>query len=80
MMFSFACLWSSLTHAFALSNDDYIVLAMSYLNLAGSIYGLCNVVDDHCAVRISVIHWCQRLVSLLSGGIPDLELDGGVLV
>lgn len=43
-------------------------------------YSLCNVINHHGAVGISVVHWCQRLVSFLTSGIPDLELDGCVFV
>ena len=41
---------------------------------------MCNVVYDDGAVCVSVVHWRQRLVALLSRGIPDLELDRCLLV
>lgn len=43
-------------------------------------HGLRDIVDDDGAVGITVVHGGEGLVSLLSGGIPDLELDGGVLI
>jgi hypothetical protein len=39
-----------------------------------------DVVDNNSAVGVSVVHGSQRLVALLTGRIPDLELDSGVLV
>jgi hypothetical protein len=38
-------------------------------------HGLCDVVDDDGAVRVAVVHGGQRLVALLAGGVPYLELD-----
>ena len=38
-------------------------------------YCLCNVIDNYSAIGISVVHWRQRLISLLAGGIPYLKLD-----
>lgn len=43
-------------------------------------YSLCDVINDHGAVGISVVHRSKRLVSLLASGIPYLELHGGVLI
>ena len=37
---------------------------------------MCDIVNDNRTVGISVIHWGKGLVSLLAGGIPDLELYG----
>lgn len=84
MMFSLAWRWSSLTHAFALSRDDY----NRYVNDASCLgervwittYSLCDVVDYYCAVRIPVVHGRQRLVALLPGSVPDFKFDCRVLV
>jgi hypothetical protein len=38
-------------------------------------YSLRNVVYHHGTVCISVVHGCQRLVTLLSCCVPNLELD-----
>lgn len=43
-------------------------------------YRLRYIVNDYGAVGVSVVHGCQGLVSLLTGGIPDLELDCSILV
>lgn len=43
-------------------------------------YSLCDIVYDDGAVCVPVVHGRQRLVALLAGGIPDLELDCCVLV
>jgi len=43
-------------------------------------YSLCDIVYDYGAVRISVVHGCQRLVALLSRSVPDLELDCRLVV
>ena len=43
-------------------------------------YSLCDVVDYYCAVGIPVVHGRKRLVPLLAGRVPELELDGCVLV
>jgi len=43
-------------------------------------HSLSDIVDDDCAVRVTVVHWCQALVSLLSCGIPDLELDSRIVI
>lgn len=80
MMFSFAWRWSSLTHAFALSRDACACQRVLAVNAAGWAYGLCDVVDDDGAVCVAVVHGRQRLVALLAGGIPYLELDCCVLV
>ena len=39
-----------------------------------------DVVDDDGTVGIAVVHGGERLVALLTGRVPYLELDGGVLV
>lgn len=39
-----------------------------------------DVVDDYRAVGVTVVHGCKRLVALLPSRIPDLKLDGGVLI
>lgn len=41
---------------------------------------MCDIVDNYRAVGIAVVHGSQRLVALLTGRIPNLKLDGGVLV
>jgi hypothetical protein len=38
-------------------------------------HGLCDVVDDDGAVGVAVVHGRQRLVALLAGRVPYLELD-----
>lgn len=43
-------------------------------------YSLCDIVDDHGAVRIPVVHGRQRLVSLLPGRVPDFKFHCRVLV
>jgi len=43
-------------------------------------YCLCDVVYYYGAVCVPVVHGRKRLVALLAGGIPDLELYGCVLV
>ena len=34
-----------------------------------------DVVDDDGSLGASVVHRCQRVVALLAGRVPDLELD-----
>lgn len=41
---------------------------------------MCDVVDDDCAVCVPIVHGRQGLVALLSSCVPDLKLDGGILV
>lgn len=41
---------------------------------------MCNVVYNNGAVGVAVVHRGKRLVALLAGGIPNLKLDGRVLV
>lgn len=41
---------------------------------------MCDIVDDDGAVRISVVHGRQGLVSFLASRVPDLEFDSSVLV
>lgn len=43
-------------------------------------YRLGNVIYNHGAVGVSVVHGGQGLVALLASGVPNLELDCGVLV
>lgn len=50
------------------------------LGLQGQSYRLCDVVYNYCAVRIPVIHGCERFISLLSSSIPYLKLDCCLLV
>ena len=38
-----------------------------------------DVVDDDSSRRTSVVHLCQAVVPLLSGGVPDLELHRRVV-
>lgn len=47
--------------------------------MAGT-YGLCDVVDDDGAIGVAVVHGRERLVALLAGRVPDLELDRRVLI
>ena len=79
-MFSFACLCSSLTHDFALSRDDYQSISSNSLGSVRVDYSLGDIVDDDCAVCVSVIHWCKRFVSLLACSIPYFELDSRSVV
>ena len=39
-------------------------------------YGLRDIVDYDGTVCIPIVHGCQRLVSFLTGCIPDFEFDG----
>lgn len=81
IMFSLACRCSSLIHDFALSRDDCDSVSMlPNLLVRCKAYSLCDIVDNDGAVGVSVIHGCQRLVSLLTSGIPYLKFDCGVLV
>jgi hypothetical protein len=41
---------------------------------------LCDIVDDNGAVGVAVVHGGEGLVTLLSGGIPNFELDCGVFI
>lgn len=43
-------------------------------------YRLCDIIDDDCAVCISIVHGGERLVALLACRVPDLKLDGCVLI
>lgn len=43
-------------------------------------YSLCDIIYDHCAVRVPVVHRRQRLVSFLSRCIPDLEFHSCALI
>lgn len=56
------------------------VMIMRLPGQFGNAYSLGNIVDHNSTVCISVVHWRQRLVSLLSSGIPYLELHGGIIV
>ena len=53
-----------------------VVLAGLRRGVGWITYGLCDVVDDDCAVGVSVVHRCEGLVSLLAGRVPYFELDG----
>lgn len=39
-------------------------------------YGLRYVINDDGAVGVSVVHWCEGLVSFLARCVPYFELDG----
>ena len=39
-----------------------------------------DIVYDNGTVCISVVHGSERLIPFLTGRIPDLEFDGGVIV
>jgi hypothetical protein len=39
-----------------------------------------DVVNDNGTVGVAVVHGREGLVALLAGGIPNLELDGGVFI
>lgn len=43
-------------------------------------YSLCDVVYDHRAVRVPVVHRCEGFVSLLPCCVPYFEFDGCLLV
>lgn len=43
-------------------------------------YRLCNIVYHYGAVCVSVVHGSQRLVALLSRGVPNLKLDCRLLI
>jgi hypothetical protein len=76
-MFSFAWRCSSLTHALALSSDAWIMRSVYEAPKAGrgggGDYSLCDVVDYDRAVRVAVVHGCQRLIALLAGSIPGMQ-------
>jgi hypothetical protein len=76
MMFESACRCSSLIHAFAFSNEDWIqgISRLDNLNSKRrATHSLRDVVHDHSTIGVSVIHWCQRLVPLLAGSIPKVN-------
>lgn len=82
-MFSLAWRWSSFTHAFALSSEACCTVSaygFSVLTKSSKSYSLRNVVYNHGAVCISVVHGRERLVALLSCCVPDLELDCRLLI
>lgn len=39
-----------------------------------------DVIDNHSAVGIAIVHGSQRLIPLLASGIPDFELDCGGII
>lgn len=39
-----------------------------------------DVIDDNGTVGVSIVHRGQRLISLLTSGVPNLELDCSALV
>lgn len=81
MMFSFACLWSSLTHDLALSNDDLRRRLVGVLvEKESDTYSLGDIIDNNGAVGVAIVHGGQRFISLLASGVPDFEFDRGVLV
>lgn len=43
-------------------------------------YRLCDIIDDDSTISISIVHWCQGLVSFLAGGVPYLELHCCILI
>lgn len=43
-------------------------------------YGLSDVVDYYGTVGVAIVHGRQRLIALLAGCIPYLELDCGGVV
>jgi hypothetical protein len=43
-------------------------------------YRLRNIIYDHRAVGVAVVHGRQRFVAFLASSIPDLELDGRTLI
>lgn len=43
-------------------------------------YCLSDVVDYNCTVGVAVVHGRQGLVTLLTGRVPYLELDGCVVI
>lgn len=63
MMFSLACRWSSLTHAFALSSDDcHKVSESAYRGMssgARTSYRLSDIIDNDGAICVPVVHWSQ---------------------
>jgi hypothetical protein len=80
-MFSFACRCNSLTQDLALSNEDCASVSLCVLSVdSGETDSLSDIVDDDGAVGVSVVHGSQRFISLLTGGVPYLELDGRVLI
>lgn len=82
IMFSFACLCSSLTQAFALSRED-CSLIRGRKQLVGSgreTYSLSDIVNHNGTVRIPVVHGSKRFVPLLTSRIPYLELHCGTVV
>jgi hypothetical protein len=57
------------------------LLAPAFLIVdTGETDSLGDIVDDNGAVGISVVHGSQRFISLLTGGVPYLELDGCALI
>merc|ERR1719487_1512209 len=40
---------------------------------------VCNIVHNDCSRSTSVVHGCQRTITFLSRGIPNLELDSRVI-
>jgi len=82
MMFSFACLCSSLTQALALSRDDWsLVRDRKQPIVSGKeAYSLGDIVNDNGTVCIPVVHGRKRFVPLLTRRVPYLELHGGTVV
>lgn len=79
MIFSFACLCSSLTHAFALSSEDFGSLAGALPHFEGS-YRLSNIVDHHSTICVPIIHRSKGLVSFLPCCVPYFKFYRGCIV
>ena len=39
-----------------------------------------DVIDDHSAVGVAIVHRGQRLIALLASSIPDFKLDCGGII
>lgn len=39
-----------------------------------------DVIDNHSAVGVAIVHRSQRLIALLASSIPDFELDCGGII
>lgn len=84
-IFSFAWRCSSLTHDLALSRDDcpsFPVISKAHRQKEERprTYGLSDIIDNDGTVRIAIIHRSQRLISLLTSRIPNLELHSCAFV
>ena len=80
-IFSFACLCSSLTHDFALSNDDCGKRQhLSRPARRETAHRLGNIVYDDGAICISVVHWRKRFVPLLTSSVPYFKLHRRIFI